>query len=588
MTSVSNQAANCVIYAVTGVDRTIAVTITENSVARPWGSDTMTALIYQLDGVTPAAVTTWTFTKGAAGAATMALTAAQLSTLGVGTFRYAVTNTTQNTPWFAGTLSVVTTATPGTATQGITLALTTGGGITLTTSDLGATYRLTSTARRVARAALAQYTTQTAYTVTASTPTITPVLSAANGASTITNGIKVPFARTSATIIDVDNDPNYVHQGVVTGKQLVVNTDMTQGDILTGGTSQAAGWEGRTGFWYTGQKFGIYFNALAAAVQIQVWVNCQPIATTVPQPSGLTIGARYHYEIDFGSSGTRLVEYMISRTLGQINGVTVEPGASIRRAPLRPKMAVLGDSTSAGANGVNFYDIWPDQCAPLFGMDHWKLSIGGTGYSTLTGTSAYIDRVSDVVAVAPDILIISGGQNDQAQSTAQMTALATTLFQTLQAALPNTIIMALGCHQVNELVSGVRKNVDEGIKAAAAACSIPFRSLIDPCGLYDTTTTHTISTAYAVGDRVRDTTNSRNVWVCHTAHTSGGANPDVTKFYAQSFITGQGKVGATTGRGNADLFVGSDGIHYTKAGHAAYAGWVADWIAATLRALILT
>jgi hypothetical protein len=135
----SNQGAGCDIVTVIGVDRSIALTVTENAVARPWASDAFTALIYERDGATAAAVTTWTFTTGASGAATLALTAAQLTTLGVGTFRYALINVTQDQPWFEGQLSVVGPTSSGTATTGITLALTTGGGITLDISVVATT-----------------------------------------------------------------------------------------------------------------------------------------------------------------------------------------------------------------------------------------------------------------------------------------------------------------------------------------------------------------------------------------------------------------------------------------------------------------
>jgi hypothetical protein len=127
----SNQGANAPIIAVLGVDRNIAITVTENGVARPWASDVITALIYEKDGITPAAVTTWTFTTGADAAATQSLTEAQLATLGAGSFKYAVVNDTQDQPWYGGDFTIVTPSRAGTATTGLTLALTTGGGITL-------------------------------------------------------------------------------------------------------------------------------------------------------------------------------------------------------------------------------------------------------------------------------------------------------------------------------------------------------------------------------------------------------------------------------------------------------------------------
>lgn len=133
MATWSNQGGTATIIAVTGVDLSVPFTITENSVARAWSSDTTTASIYDRDG-TAATVATFTFTQGASGAATMSLTSAQLTTLGVGTFRYAVINSTSGgveTAWVVGQFSILNPWEGGTATTGVTVAITTGGGITI-------------------------------------------------------------------------------------------------------------------------------------------------------------------------------------------------------------------------------------------------------------------------------------------------------------------------------------------------------------------------------------------------------------------------------------------------------------------------
>lgn len=415
-------------------------------------------------------------------------------------------------------------------------------------------------------------------------PAPTTVLSAAAAATTIVNGIKVPFMRVSgsSTLIDTDNDPNYNHAGVPTGKMGVSSSDMAVPSLLTGGASQAARWQPRVGFWYTGQKFGIYIRTLANPLLLQVWVNGLPIASA-PISNVVGIPERRHFEVDLGSIDRRLIEFSIDGQNAETNGITIEPGATLRRAPNRRKLCVLGDSIASGANGVGQGQVWPDLVAQRFAMTNWRLSIGSTGYSTLTGTSAFIDRVGDALAANPDVLIIEGGQNDGGITSTQAQTLATTLITALQAQLPTCIIMVLGCWNTSENVTQARRDIDDGLRAAALAASVPFKSMIDPFNLYPTSTNWQFSTAYAVGDRVRETTTMRNVLVCHTAHTSAGSGlPDMTKFYAQSLVTGTGKVGTTTGRGNADRWIQSDGVHATAEGHQGIDGFVSEWLLSTL------
>jgi hypothetical protein len=47
----------------------------------------------------------------------------------------------------------------------------------------------------------------------------------------------------------------------------------------------------------------------------------------------------------------------------------------------------------------------------------------------------------------------------------------------------------------------------------------------------------------------------------------------------QSFFTGSGHVGATTGFGNSDIFIGSDAAHPTQAGHDALGVAIATQVA---------
>jgi lysophospholipase L1-like esterase len=186
------------------------------------------------------------------------------------------------------------------------------------------------------------------------------------------------------------------------------------------------------------------------------------------------------------------------------------------------------------------------------------------------------------VAADPDLCIVFGGQNDSANSKASIQAAAESLFATLKASLPRTVFVVVGCWMTSEAIASTVRDCDDAIRAACVTADLPFISLQDPSGVRDTTTAWATATAYLVGDRV---SSSNNVWVCHTSHTSSGSL-DTTKFHPASFITGTGKVGTTTGRGNADIFITNDGIHPSLVGHSELAAHLAAKVVDRLRTLV--
>lgn len=75
---------------IVGCDLSIPFTITEDAVAFAWaGVTVVTEIVVDRTGA-DAAVASFTFTTGASGAATLSLTEAQKTTLGVGTYRYSI------------------------------------------------------------------------------------------------------------------------------------------------------------------------------------------------------------------------------------------------------------------------------------------------------------------------------------------------------------------------------------------------------------------------------------------------------------------------------------------------------------------
>ena len=98
MTEVGSRPYNQpMVTTIDGSDMSIPFTLTINAVAFVWAGSTVTTTITDLLD-NPAAVTALTFTQGAAGAGTISLTAAQKTTLGVGTFKYSFVITVGTAP----------------------------------------------------------------------------------------------------------------------------------------------------------------------------------------------------------------------------------------------------------------------------------------------------------------------------------------------------------------------------------------------------------------------------------------------------------------------------------------------------------
>lgn len=136
MTGVVQAPANLPITIVKGADFSLGLTITENSVAYAWSGATVTTSIV-VEGTGTAQATNWTFTTGADGVATMSLTDTETTALGVGVFYYyvSVTKSGTTTPWFAGKLDVRAPWTPATSAMTVSLAVSTGGAVTLTITN---------------------------------------------------------------------------------------------------------------------------------------------------------------------------------------------------------------------------------------------------------------------------------------------------------------------------------------------------------------------------------------------------------------------------------------------------------------------
>lgn len=326
-------------------------------------------------------------------------------------------------------------------------------------------------------------------------------------------------------------------------------------------------------------------------------------------------------KLAFGSRKLRRIDVIGT----QLNFMGVATGWTdgLYPAPVRgPRVICLGDSFTQ--SDVQGWHSWLSDCTGW--DDVWAAGVGGTGYLATAGGAAkkFRDRVaSDVIAYAPDIVLVMGSLNDSASTPSALTAEATALVAQIRDALPSCLV--IGGYNAS---GGVEKLTAQGLDAmdatrdgfiagggvwlnpiempvtfdgAVPATTVAFATAAGRpgCGANPATITPasqgitgqtTISPAtnalpFAGGVVEIGTGATRErIHVTTFAQTSGviAYGFDGTARYAHavgepmvmkgpSFLTGQGKAGTPTGFGNADLFISADGVHPTPEGHRAIA-----------------
>lgn len=215
-------------------------------------------------------------------------------------------------------------------------------------------------------------------------------------------------------------------------------------------------------------------------------------------------------------------------------GVYLNQGDGIRQPATAPIRAIImGDSyTEGGSNvaGVNDLSNYAAQTAQLLGWgDFFKSGVAGTGYlSAPGGTLKFRDRLAtDVYPFKPEALVIAGGVNDPIVGLQDE---AKALFDDIQAKLPTTIVFVVGSWDPKQ----EQFVADKSAAIRAAVGTRPNFYFLDNIG--------------------------------------------------EKWQTGNGRVNAPNGSGNADTFVSADGGHPTQAGHDD----LARRLAADIKSIIAT
>lgn len=294
------------------------------------------------------------------------------------------------------------------------------------------------------------------------------------------------------------------------------------------------------------QVLQVRMKYISTSTVYRLSIDGRKVTDLMQSSGGITPGSGHLITIDLGSAIPRRIRLDFSTF--PFGGIYIAPTATMWSLPLAGgRLAVLGDSISDGSamNTGAGCGTWVDRVGRLLGCtDVWRQGRGGTGYITAGSFAIFQDRLAnDIILYSPDRLIIWGGYNDSGGSQPAIATAAALVFSTVQAALPNCQMTVIGCWSPTGSPSSGQVNTTATLKAAAASAGLPFISPQDGA-IYN-----------AAGTLVA----THGTW-----------------------ITGTGHVGATTGSGNADLYVGSDTVHPTDAGHI----YLTRRIYAALRALM--
>lgn len=404
--------------------------------------------------------------------------------------------------------------------------------------------------------------------------------------------------------------------GVFTvSRTLASSTNLALGASLTvtsntGATPNAAG-SLAVSFLHEGSNLEL---AVFAAVGMLVRVDGQYISLT---PT--VIGSSTYYKMAFGSRAVRRID-----VLGQgisFIGAYTDWTDTLYPAPVRgPRVLCLGDSFST--NAIDGWINWLTDCTGW--DDIWASGVGGTGYvSTAGGVSKkYRDRVAtDVIPFAPDIVLVLGSRNDVSQPVATLQTEAAGVVSQIRAALPNCLIVGgfNASGGVETMTSAWLDTMDATRIGFTSAGGVWLNPIEMPIGFSGPVPASTVNAAHAAGRAgnagtpatvsgltgVQANTNTagttnlpfggqvieigtgatrERINVTSTA-VSGGkimygfdgvlqyahAAGEPMTMVGPSYLTGRGRLGATTGFGNSDIYVSADSVHPSPDGHRALA-----------------
>jgi lysophospholipase L1-like esterase len=148
-------------------------------------------------------------------------------------------------------------------------------------------------------------------------------------------------------------------------------------------------------------------------------------------------------------------------------------------APEPLSVTFLGDSYVAGTGTDNASKSFARVAARMLGWDPVDVfALGGSGYAG-PPESNYGSRVANVIAVHPDVVVVSGSRNDAGQTVAAREA-ANQVLGTIRAALPDAYLIVVGPIWTSSDVPNDIRQLNTAIRDAANANNAVFLDALDP------------------------------------------------------------------------------------------------------------
>ena len=223
----------------------------------------------------------------------------------------------------------------------------------------------------------------------------------------------------------------------------------------------------------------------------------------------LTFASRLEREIQIESNQGR-----------DFGGVYVTPLDTVSQMPNITKMIIVGDSYAQGTGTTITNDGFPWIAGDFLGFkDTVGSGVGGEGWNSANGSDfTPIQRINDWITKNPDIVVFALGINGFDETGYQ--AAVTSVLTATRTALPNIPIIVLGAWAGSPGPNSQVLLKEPKIQAAVTALADPYMKFVPV------------------------STDPKGAWVY-----------------------GTGRVGATTGDGNMDVYISSDQTHPNDAGH---------------------
>lgn len=263
-----------------------------------------------------------------------------------------------------------------------------------------------------------------------------------------------------------------------------------------------------------------------AGVQFHILVDGQ-YTTRYPQSLGGTANSWGNLKITFSTAAIRRISIEFNASGTFYGGLWKGPLDTVRATEMpNRRLVIAGDSYTAGAYSSSI-GSWGNYAARAMGFrDYVNAGLGGSGWLATTNVNSTAYNIAnrltaDVINHSPTDIIFALGHNDTSFSNSAIATQVTSTLTSVRSALPNLRSLTV----VGPLFAG------------------------DTPGVYTAMSTAMQTASAGLADAYVDTVTS-------------------------PIYTGTGRVGATAGVGNGDLYIGADGVHPTDAG--------SQWLGAAL------